>query len=325
MTPHMLPLLRMLSHEDFRSGEELSQQIGLTRASVCNALRAAEQWGLSVQRVRGRGYRLPYPVSWLDASALQAHLGALSGALEVELLDHTVSTSSLLVARAHRSGPHASVVAAEIQTGGRGRRGRNWLSDLGGGLTFSLLWRMNEGMERMGGLSLATGLALVRALDTLGHADIRLKWPNDVLHHHRKLAGILVELQGEALGPAAAVIGIGLNVRLSPETLEQIDQAAVDLATLSDEPVDRNRLLAELLREMHDILEQFSEEGFAPFLEEWESRHAYHDRPVRLIQAGGSELRGTVKGVDADGALLLNRHGVIERVVAGEMRLRPAA
>jgi BirA family biotin operon repressor/biotin-[acetyl-CoA-carboxylase] ligase len=323
MTPHTLPLLRLLSHEDFRSGEELSRHVGLTRASVCNALRAAECWGLAVQRIRGRGYRLPYPVSWLEPAALRAHLGPLDDAFSVEILDHTVSTSSLLVTRAHGDAPHGSVVAAEIQAGGRGRRGRNWLSDLGGGLTFSLLWRMDDGMERMGGLSLATGLALVRALNNLGHADIRLKWPNDVLHHHRKLAGILVELQGEALGPTAAVIGIGLNVRLSPQTLEHIDQAAVDLATLSEAPVDRNRLLAELLREMHGILERFSEEGFAPFREEWESRHAYHDRPVRLIQPGGGELQGMVRGVDADGTLLLNRHGVIERVRAGEMRLRP--
>jgi BirA family transcriptional regulator, biotin operon repressor / biotin---[acetyl-CoA-carboxylase] ligase len=322
MTPHTLPLLRMLSHEDFRSGEELSRHIGLTRASVCNALRAAEQWGLKVQRIRGRGYRLPYPISWLDLGALRANLDDLNDALAVEILDRTDSTNSLLVSRAHEAAPHGSMIAAEIQTGGRGRRGRHWMSDLGGGLTFSLLWRMNAGVGQMGGLSLAAGLALVRTLETLGYDDIQLKWPNDVLHRFRKLAGILVELQGEALGPTAAVIGIGLNVRLSSETLENIDQAVVGLAALGDENIDRNRLLAGLLRELHNVLEQYSEEGFAPFREEWESHHAYHERPVRLLRPNGAEILGTVQGVDSDGALLLNRMGVIERVLAGEMRLR---
>jgi BirA family transcriptional regulator, biotin operon repressor / biotin---[acetyl-CoA-carboxylase] ligase len=215
MKPLAYQVLRLLAGGDFRSGTALAQAIGVSRASVWNAVQEIEAAGLEVYRVRGRGYRLPRALSMLDAAQLQQWLGD-TAPFNVEILDEVESTNTLLQQRAQAGAPHASVLAAEWQRTGRGRLNRPWHAAVGGALTFSVLWRFSQGAAALAGLSLAVGLALVRALETFGASGVGLKWPNDVLWRGRKIAGILIEMQGEALGPSAVVVGAGINVRLSP-------------------------------------------------------------------------------------------------------------
>lgn len=309
----------MLADANFRSGPELARELGATPAELQLRLREIEGLGLGLVRVRGRGYRLAEAYEFLDAAALRAQLGASAGSFRLELLDVCDSTNTLLLERARADAPSGSVIACELQSAGRGRRGSSWLSGLGGSLTFSLLWRFAQGAAGLSGLSLAVGVAVARALASLGIEGMQLKWPNDLLHAGRKLGGILIELHGDA-----AVIGIGLNLRLRAAERDAIAQPVTDIAAIAGELPQRNRLLAVTLTELVQVLEQFAEHGFAPLRQEWISRHAHQGRRVTLTSGTGKVVEGSAAGVAEDGALLLETARGLERFVNGELSLRAA-
>lgn len=303
----------------------MAQRLGVSRASIWNALRALDDAGLALHKVRGRGYRLPDPPQWLDRESILAGLGSKADLFDLEVLETAESTNRTMMQKAALDAPHASCVVADLQTQGRGRRGRTWHGALGGSLTFSLLWRFQQGAGFLSGLSLAVGVALMRALSAYGVQDASLKWPNDVLHNYRKLAGVLIELQGDMHGPTAAVIGVGLNVRLPAGVRDRIDQAAVDLFSIGGASLlGRNQLLAHILAHLADVLQEFESEGFSGLREEWVGHHAYHGRNVRMMLPGGSYEEGCVSGVAEDGSLLLATPAGTKRFASGEIGLRPA-
>jgi BirA family biotin operon repressor/biotin-[acetyl-CoA-carboxylase] ligase len=316
-------LLRLLSDGDFRSGEELARVVGVSRTTVWKALQRLEDWGVTLFKVHGRGYRLVTPIDWLDARQINRHLGPHREELQVHIVDVVDSTNSLLLAEAAVGAPSGLAVAAELQTRGRGRRGRGWHSGLGDALTFSLLWRFRCGAGALQGLSLAVSVALVRALRAAGAAEAGVKWPNDVLWRERKLAGVLIEVQGGAGGPTAAVIGVGLNMRMDEATRGRIDQPVADLAS-AGVPLHRNRILGQILAELAVVLAAFDARGFAVLKEEWESYHVLTGEPVWVVQSGEEPLGGVVAGVGDDGTLLLQTASGLRRFHSGDVSLRPA-
>lgn len=317
-------LLRELADGEFHSGEVLARQFNVTRATVNNALRDVAGFGLTLYSVRGRGYRLARPLQWLDADLVRAGLGVARDVLHIEILDHATSSNALLLQRATQGAASGTVLAVEWQTAGRGRLGRTWHSGLGDALTFSLLWRFESGLAALSGLSLAVGIAMMRALEELGITGAGLKWPNDVLLNGGKLAGILLEAQGDMLGPSAVVIGIGLNLSVPEDVRERIDQKVSDLASLEKSAPERNTVLAVSLKHLAAVLQEFGEHGFAALRAEWESHHVFRQRPVKLLLPDGSHVAGMVLGVTDDGALrLATAHG--EQIFnAGEVSLRSA-
>ncbi len=324
--PLTFALLRLLVDGEFHSGATLAQRLGISRTSVSNALRGMEGYGLALYSVRGRGYCLSNPPQWLKAASIERVLGEQARQFKIEILDSASSSNTLLLQRAAQGAPGGSVLAVEWQSGGRGRMGRVWHSGLGNALTFSLLWRFEQGLSTLSGLSLAAGVALIRALRALGIANAQLKWPNDVLGTQGKLAGILIEAQGDMLGPSAVVIGIGLNLSLPQHLLPQIDQPVTSLtdmmATQSEINVpERNTLLAMILRELHGVLHEFSRHGFAPFKAEWESCHALHNQTAQLLLPDGSRAVGIARGVTENGALILETAQGRQICHAGEISL----
>ena len=317
--------LRMLADGEFRSGEAMARALGVSRGSIWNALHALDASGLEIFKVRGRGYRLAAPLSLLSAGAVESALGASAPGFAIEVLDSVASTNTLLMERAVAGAASGAVVAAEWQTAGRGRRGRAWHALPGAALTFSLLWRFEQGAGFMAGLSLAVGLAVTRALAQCGVRDAGLKWPNDVFWRGRKLAGILIEMQGEMLGPSAAVIGIGLNCGTAGALLERIDQPAVDVATATGVVPERNRILAVLLMELDRILQSFARDGFAPFRQEWQRLHVYQGKPVKVELPDGGIVNGIAQGVAENGALLLATASGELRFHSGDVSLRLSA
>jgi BirA family biotin operon repressor/biotin-[acetyl-CoA-carboxylase] ligase len=247
--------------------------------------------------------------------------------ISVEVTDQVDSTSSELLRRAARRDIHGALLAAEWQTAGRGRRGRVWTAVAGGSLTFSLGWRFEQGAGFLAGLSLAVGVAVVRALEAEGLAGVELKWPNDLVHRHLKVGGILIELNGDALGPSTVVVGVGLNVRLPATIKRDIAQPVSDLTAVAGRgaaPIDRNHLLARVAAELAASLGQYAEQGFVPFAAEWQRRHAYQGKPVKLLLPDGESVKGTVAGVDSTGALVLADGPRRARFLAGEISLRRA-
>lgn len=314
-------LLDMLADGDFHSGEVLAEQLGISRASVFNALGGAADCGVTVQRVRGRGYRLARPWQRLCREEIMADL-AVEKNFDIEIVPQTASSNTLLLQRAALGATSGSVVAVELQSAGRGRLGRAWHSGLGNALTFSLLWRFDCGLNALSGLSLSVGVAVVRALNKMGAQGVGLKWPNDILCAQGKLGGVLIEAQGDMLGPSAVVIGIGMNCHL-PETLAQhIDQPACALDELCATLPSRNRMLALLLQELSAVLHQFAVAGFAALREEWEQYHIYQDAPVRLHLADGSDVDGIARGVGETGELRLETAQGLRSFNSGDVGVR---
>lgn len=315
---HAFEVLRQLGDGRFHSGEEIAQALGCSRTLVWQAVHLMQQeWGLTVYSVRGHGYKLATPFEWLDC--IEIRDGLTFGAAQtfsLNIIDKIDSTNSQLMIRASEGAPHGVLLAAEQQLAGRGRLGRRWVMPLGAGLTFSLLWRFDRVVSQLAGLSLAVGVAIVRALHSVG-ADVQLKWPNDIVVNGKKLAGILIELSGDALEPAAVVIGIGINV-FSPG---EVDQPVAWLSE-SAAPASRNRLLSALLNELHDVLTVFNVSGFKPFQQEWTKYCFHQDRPVLLSFTHSDPIEGVACGVNEHGALLVDTVTGMKSFHVGEVSLR---
>jgi BirA family transcriptional regulator, biotin operon repressor / biotin---[acetyl-CoA-carboxylase] ligase len=253
---------------------------------------------------------------------------------QIETLAECGSTNTDLMAAARAGAPHGKVLRALRQTAGRGRRGNAWHAPEGGSLTFSLLWRFPLAAQQLGGLSLAIGLAVAEALDTLGgntaQMAVRLKWPNDVViaaanaAGYAKLCGILVEIQPDGAG-TAAVIGIGLNIDLGT-FLPEIAYGATDLRRLagSGRPITADVAFHALLDTLGPTLARFGDQGFAPFRAKWEARHLFAGRAVELRDNHTLLKAGIALGVDISGALLIQVDDQVEAVHAGEVSLRLA-
>ncbi|MCM2308895.1 MAG: biotin--[acetyl-CoA-carboxylase] ligase [Sulfuritalea sp.] len=254
-------------------------------------------------------------------AAIVAKLGNAARRFDIDVLPSCDSTNAVLLARAEAGAPSGTVVIAEEQTAGRGRRGRSWFSSPGDSLTFSLLWRFAPGTAPAG-LSLAVGVAVARALQKVGAGDTALKWPNDILKQGRKLGGILVELVPGA--PHAAVIGIGINLQLPSGMPDDVRAASAAIDAIDVAAADSNALYAALLGELLATLESFGGGGFAALRAEWLARHAFQDVPVSIASDFGAPVVGVCRGVDVDGALLLDVGGRSERILSGEVSLRRA-
>ena len=319
--PLTFDVLRLLSEREFRSGQALAVHLDVSRASVWGALNAAQAAGISIHRVHGRGYRLAAPVDWLDAQRIAAQTAG-SG-LTIEIVNCCASTNATLLERADAGFASGHVLVAELQTSGRGRLGRQWQSGFANALTFSVLWRFAKGAAGLAGLSLAVGVAIARVLRREG-VEAQLKWPNDVTWRGSKLAGVLIEVRGEALGPCVTVIGVGLNVRLDGAHRRRIDQPAVDLVEAGAPPLSRNDRLAKLLVELATTLRAFAADGFDGLRNEWSRYSAHHDRRVRLSLPDGRQIEGVAKGVDGEGRLLVESAGRSAAYASADVSLRGA-
>lgn len=318
-------LLNVLADGGTVSGAALAERAGVTRAAIWKQIEALRARGVPVESRGTAGYCLPWPIQLLSLPTVRAALPPAVrkrlGGLELHWeLD---STSSEIQ---RRTGDLAdlSMVLAETQTAGRGRRGRQWLSPPGLNIYLSCLKRFDAGFAALSGLSLAVGVIVTRALASLGLDGAGLKWPNDVLSDQGKLAGILVELAGEYQGPCAAIIGVGVNVRLTPALHAQAGQPIHDLAGLAcGQAPDRNRVAAALITALVEGLTQFEREGFAPFVEEYAKHDLLRGKPLRLQGALG-ELEGTGAGVDGRGALLLKTPDGVRAIDSADITVRRA-
>ena len=316
----MLSLLRLLQDGRFHSGEALGAELGVSRAAVWKKLQALQaELGLSVHKVRGRGYRLEAPLQLLDEARLNGQ-GDGPGwlAYVVPSLDSTNAEALRLLS----SSPALPFyVLAERQTSGRGRRGRSWVSPFGENIYYSLVLRIDGGMRQLEGMSLAVGLALLQVVRDCGVSSAGLKWPNDVLVGERKLAGILLELSGDPADVCHVVIGIGLNVNMLAAEVGAIGQPWTSMRMELGRQLDRNELVCALNQQLSHYLDIQLRHGFAALQDEWQRSHLWQLRPVALT-AGGEPVEGVVLGVDQSGAVRMQVEG-IERVFSGgELSLR---
>ena len=273
-------------------------------------------------------------IELLSAASLREGLAppTLAWLRDLEVRAHIDSTNTSLLAQAEHGRIAGRVLAAEVQTAGRGRRGRNWLSPFGRNLAVSLGVAIARPVAEIGALSLVVGVAVRRALVEHGLSGVELKWPNDILLHGRKLAGILIELV-RAAAPVEVVIGIGVNVGCASRVAERIDQSIADVAEQIDAP-RRNALLARILNHVVEACYGFDAAGFERFRDEWNDGHLYRGAQVMVSPAdvgsplAGSKpvasLAGKVLDVGADGALRIETAAGVHTFTGGEVTVRSA-
>jgi len=320
-------LLPLLATGEFRSGQDLADAMGVSRTAVWKQVnRLVADMGLAIESVRGKGYRIPGGIDLLDAVQVKLALGVRASVLltGLEILDSVDSTNAELMRRAEQGCSSGLVCTAELQTAGRGRRGRQWVSPYASNLYLSLLWEFSQGAAALEGLSLAVGVAVARALRACAVPDVQLKWPNDVLYRGAKLGGILLEMRGDTAGSCQVVIGVGLNVSMPAAAAGAIDQAWTDIKTITaNQHPGRNRLLAALLNELLPLAADFEQQGFSHWREAWQSLDAF-DGVAVVLNTGSAQLGGIARGVDERGALQLETTTGVQSVYGGEISLRAA-
>ncbi|GEA62719.1 bifunctional biotin--[acetyl-CoA-carboxylase] ligase/biotin operon repressor BirA [Vibrio comitans] len=312
-----LNIIQYLSKGEFCSGEQLGEHFGVSRAAIARHIKTIQELGIDIYSVKGKGYRLEQPLDLLDKQLLVEKLG-----LPIEVIPVIDSTNQHMLGQKElQSG---SVCVAEYQTQGRGRRGREWVSPFGSNIYYSMYWRLEAGLPAAMGISLVIGLALVDALEELGIQGLKLKWPNDVYFDNKKLAGILVELSGQAGDAANLVIGIGLNVSM-PEHVQGIGQPWTSLKEIAgDQGISRNEIVIAMTKKLHDAIDIYEQQGLKPFLTQWNQYDNFLEQPIKLIM-GNREVTGICKGIDQQGALLLDTGNQVESFIGGEISVRSAS
>jgi len=312
-----LTLISILADGEFHSGEQLGERLGMSRAAINKHIQTLRDWGVDVFTVPGKGYSLPEPIQLLDEEVICRQLD--QG--KVTVLPVIDSTNQYLLDRIS-SLNSGDCCVAEYQQAGRGRRGRKWFSPFGANLYLSMFWRLEQGPAAAIGLSLVIGIVMAEVLHDLGADKVRVKWPNDLYLNDRKLAGILVELTGKTGDAAQIVIGAGLNMVMRQVQSDIVNQGWITLQEAGI-TIDRNTLAVRLIKDLRDALTLFEQDGLAPFLSRWEKLDNFIHRPVKLI-IGDKEIFGVSRGIDAQGALLLEQDGVLKPWVGGEISLRSA-
>ncbi len=317
-------VLSRLADAEVHSGQDLAAHLGVTRAAIWKNVRQLRQQGLPVAAVAGRGYQLPWPLELLNERQIRKSLSRSSSKalVSLDILWRPSSTSDVLHQQAAPLSAGPSVVLAESQSAGRGRRGRVWLSPPGLNICFSLGLRFDCGAVGLAGLSLAVGVMLMRVLEDAGFTEAGLKWPNDVVVNTAKLAGVLVELQGEYSGPSSVIIGIGLNLRMPSAHAATAGQAVADLASLMPGRLpSRNALVAIMIERLLEGLEQFRRDGFAAFADDYARHDLLLGKPLKIVGPQGTWY-GQGAGVDARGALRVKTDTGLVTVDSAEVSVR---
>lgn len=310
-----LTLIGILADGEFHSGEQLGEQLGMSRAAINKHIQTLRDWGIDVFTVPGKGYSLPEPIQLLDEAFILSQIDAGT----VNVLPVIDSTNQYLLERLDKL-KSGDTCIAEYQQAGRGRRGRRWFSPFGTNLYLSMYWRLEQGPAAAIGLSLVIGIVIAEVLQKQGAHDVRVKWPNDLYLNDKKLAGILVELTGKTGDAAQIVMGVGINLAMKSVVSEVVNQGWINLQQIGLN-IDRNQLAISLIKELRQALVHFEREGLTPFLSRWQQLDNYINRPIKLI-IGEREVFGIARGINEQGGLLLEQDGVIKAWVGGEISLR---
>ena len=262
-------LIKKLVQGGFLSGQALGEELGVSRAAISKHIAALQAMGFDIFSVTGKGYRLAEPIELLDETRIVQYLQQQGVSTKVEVHSLIDSTNSYLMRRLPNQNVPGQVCIAEYQSAGRGRRGRQWVSPFGSHIYLSMYWYLAQGMSAAMGLSVVAALAISDAIKTLYQVDVELKWPNDIYFNGVKLAGILIDLEGQAMEPCHCVIGIGLNINMPAKSAELVDQPWIDLATALSVDIDRNLLAAHIMAALLKRLHTHSDTGISTMLAQW--------------------------------------------------------
>ncbi|GIU26981.1 bifunctional biotin--[acetyl-CoA-carboxylase] ligase/biotin operon repressor BirA [Shewanella sp. MBTL60-007] len=307
-------ILSELASGEFVSGEALASTLGVSRTAISNHISALEEYGIDIYSVKGKGYKLNGSLSLVDESLLKSQIANRSF-----YFDEIPSTNAFILKHADEL-VSGDICVAEYQSAGRGRRGRVWVSPYGCHLYFSMYWQFPQGMAQAMGLSLVVACSIVSVLKQLGVQGVGVKWPNDIYLDSRKLAGVLIEMNGQTDSECNLVIGIGLNMAMGEQHAALIDQPWSDLTGQQSVP-DKTELLVRLQKQLQIDLTEFQQSGLKPFQQRWRDADLFQNQPVKLMM-GHDEIHGIYRGVDEQGAVMLESDSGVQTYIGGEISLR---
>lgn len=315
-----LQLIDILADAQIHSGEQLGDKLGMTRAAINKHIKTLRSWGLNVETVTSKGYKLPYQVNLLNRELIKQQVNDVNIIVE-PVID---STNQYMLERipSLKSG---DTCLAEYQSAGRGRRGRQWISPFGCNLYLSMYWKLDQGPAAAVGLSLVVGIVIAETLNKISQEKVKVKWPNDLYMNDKKLAGILVELTGKTGDAAHIIIGVGINLGMNKNNIESSNTITQEWSSLRDEVenIERNELSSNIIKALRESLVIFEKEGLKPFLDRWFKLDNFLNRSVKLL-IGNDIITGIERGINEQGALLLQKdNGEIIPYIGGEISLRP--
>ncbi len=301
-------ILERLSDGNFHSGEELGEQFSVSRSAIWKAVKQLDQLGIRPFSVQGKGYCIQDGLQLLDPVKIKTNMSNNSLALlsELDILQAVGSTNQHLLDKLASGIDSGSVCLSEMQMQGRGRHGKPWQSPFGLNIYLSLYWRFEQGAAALAGLSLAVGTILAKLLKNYGLLDVKLKWPNDVMCHGKKIAGVLLELAGDAVGPCHVVIGVGLNIASTRLPTIKVDQPWTDMESQIKALPERNLIAAQLLENLLIMLPQFEQHGFSAFEKDWQANDGLYKQNVD-VKLADRTLQGIALGVDEQGHILVQQ------------------
>ncbi|MGS0683490.1 bifunctional biotin--[acetyl-CoA-carboxylase] ligase/biotin operon repressor BirA [Shewanella sp. 125m-7] len=309
-------ILSELAAGTFVSGEALATIVGVSRTAVSNHISGLEEYGVDIYSVKGKGYRLNGPISLVDEANLKSQISN-----RCFYFDDIPSTNAFILKHAEEL-VSGDICVAEYQSAGRGRRGRVWVSPYGCHLYFSMYWQFPQGMAQAMGLSLVVACSIVSVLEQLDVKDVGVKWPNDIYLENKKLAGVLIEMNGQTDSQCNLVIGIGLNMAMGEQHAAKIDQPWNDLSGQLNMP-DKTALLVLLQKQLQQDLSLFQSSGLKAFTERWSAADLFEGHAVKLLM-GQDEVHGVCRGIDEQGAIVLETESGLHSYIGGEISLRKA-
>tara|TARA_R110001592_G_scaffold363316_1_gene683698 strand:- start:1448 stop:2410 length:963 start_codon:yes stop_codon:yes gene_type:complete len=313
-------LLFLLSDGGFHSGSELGLALGVSRTSIWKAVPGLQELNVPLEIVKGKGYRVNGGLDLLNKNKILSLLPVnISNLINIDLLLSHSSTNDYLSSFVIKDLGlnHYHICLAEMQTAGRGRRGKSWVSPFAKNISCSISFLLEGGVEALSGLSLVIGIAVAKTLEDLGVKDVCLKWPNDVYVGEKKIAGVLVELSGEATTSWKVVCGVGLNVHMRKSDGVSIDQLWCSLDDSLE--VRRNVVVAKLIECLFTMLELFKVQGFESFMADWSRFDMLREKQIKVLPNG---IEGVVVGVNLQGALIIQGDNGEHVINAGEVSVR---
>ncbi len=314
-----LQLIDILADAQIHSGEQLGDKLGMTRAAINKHIKTLRSWGLNIETVTGKGYKLPHQINLLNRAVIKQQISDVN--IIVEPVINSTNQYMLERIPSLKSG---DTCLAEYQSAGRGRRGRQWVSPFGCNLYLSMYWKLDQGPAAAIGLSLVVGIVIAETLNKISQEKVKVKWPNDLYMNDKKLAGILVELTGKTGDAAHIIIGIGINIGMNKNNIESSNTITQEWSSLRDEveDIERNELSVNIIKALRESLVIFENEGLKPFLDRWFKLDNFLNRDVKLL-IGNDIITGVERGINEQGALLLQKNnGEIIPYIGGEISLR---
>lgn len=324
MHPKAGTILRLFRTEGgYISGEHLSRALGVSRTAVWKHISTLRKNGYRIEAVPSRGYRLVSSPDVIDSQEVMVQLDCTKIGQRVEFLELTASTNADAFRLAEDGAIEGTVVLADSQSGGKGRRGRVWSSPAGVNLYCSVVLRPAIMPHEAPQLTFLSAVAVARAIELTTKLTPEIKWPNDLLVSGKKVAGLLNEMSAETDGINFVILGIGVNLNMTADQFpDDLRHPATSILLESGVRIDRSRFAGIMLNELDRLYAAFLAHGFGPVREEWQRRCNASGRQVQVSDSGTECTGGRFIGIDSDGALLLRSDDeVLHRITCGDVRV----